>query len=140
MNVRSFQLSDYATVNELLQKVLSETCYEETIEAFARQLSWDSGLVLVAVLNGEIVGIIIGTIDNKCGYYYRIAVDSSHQRKGIGKLLIQSLKRRFNMRKVSKILITMDAHNEPIVPLYKSLGFQNSDFMRSLDKIGIVSG
>lgn len=48
MHVRSFQLSDVNSVTELMQIALSEECYKETVKAFARQLSWDSGLIIVA--------------------------------------------------------------------------------------------
>jgi len=74
MQIRSFQLSDYRYVAELLQEVLSKECCEETMDAFARQLSWDSELVLVATVKGEIAGVLIGTIDQYKGYVYRIAV------------------------------------------------------------------
>ncbi|MFC4777942.1 GNAT family N-acetyltransferase [Paenibacillus sp. GCM10023252] len=140
MNVRSFQLSDYSAVTALLQDVLTEECYEQTMEAFARQLSWDSELVLVAAENSSIVGMIIGTIDNNKGYYYRIAVDPLHQRKGIGKALIQSLRVRFEQRNVTKIMITADEHNEPVLPLYESLGYAANDFFRSFQKLSIVAG
>ena len=139
-NVRPFQLSDYAPITKLLQDVLSATCYEETIEAFGRQLSWDSELVLVAVEQLQVVGVIIGTIDNNKGYYYRIAVASSHRRIGIGRKLIQGLKKRFEQRKVSRVVITMDDHNEVIQPFYESLGYQTSDFQRSANKLSIVAG
>lgn len=140
MNVRSFQLSDYRPITALLEDVLTEECYEQTMEAFARQLSWDSDLVLVAVENSEIVGMIIGTIDNNKGYYYRIAVSPSHQRKGIGKALIQALRQRFEQRHVTKILITADEHNEPVLPLYESMGYVANDFIRSFQKLSIVAG
>ncbi|HTG70565.1 MAG TPA: GNAT family N-acetyltransferase [Candidatus Udaeobacter sp.] len=140
MNVRSFQLSDYRPITALLEDVLTEECYEQTMEAFARQLSWDSDLVLVAVENSEIVGMIIGTIDNNKGYYYRIAVSPLHQRKGIGKALIQALRQRFEQRHVTKILITADEHNEPVLPLYESMGYVANDFIRSFQKLSIVAG
>lgn len=140
MNVRSFQLSDYRPITALLEDVLTEECYEQTMEAFARQLSWDSDLVLVAVEHSEIVGMIIGTIDNNKGYYYRIAVSPLHQRKGIGKALVQALRQRFEQRHVTKILITADEHNEPVLPLYESLGFASNDFFRSFQKLAIVTG
>ncbi|OBZ10967.1 MULTISPECIES: GNAT family N-acetyltransferase [Bacillales] len=140
MNVRSFQLSDYRSITALLEDVLSEECYEQTMEAFARQLSWDSDLVLVAVENSEIVGMIIGTIDNNKGYYYRIAVSPLHQRKGIGRTLIQALRQRFEQRHVTKILITADEHNEPVLPLYESMGYVANDFIRSFQKLSIVAG
>ncbi|WP_169085961.1 GNAT family N-acetyltransferase [Paenibacillus sp. PL91] len=140
MNVRSFQLSDYRPITALLEDVLTEECYEQTMEAFARQLSWDSDLVLVAVENSEIVGMIIGTIDNNKGYYYRIAVSPLHQRKGIGRTLIQALRQRFEQRHVTKILITADEHNEPVLPLYESMGYVANDFIRSFQKLSIVAG
>lgn len=140
MNVRSFQLSDYRPVTELLETVLSEECYELTMEAFGRQLSWDSELVLVASVGDEIAGIIIGTIDNNKGYYYRIAVLPDYQRRGLGKRLIESLRTRFEQRNVSKIMITADEHNEPILSLYESLGYAATDFFRSFQKLSIVAG
>jgi len=140
MHVRSFQLSDYRPVTELLETVLSEECCEETMAAFARQLSWDSDLVLVAEEDGEIAGMIIGTIDNGKGYYYRVAVHPDYQRRGIGKSLIRGLRYRFEQRGVSRILITADEHNEPILSLYESLGYAAADFYRSFRRLSIVAG
>lgn len=110
------------------------------MEAFGRQLSWDSEMVLVAAAQGQVVGVIIGTIDNNKGYYYRIAVAKSHQRKGIGRALTQGLKKRFEQRKVSRVLVTVDSHNEPILPFYESLGYGQTDFQRSVRPLSIVGG
>lgn len=140
MNVRSFQLSDYKPLTALLEDALTAECYEQTMEAFARQLSWDSDLVLVAIKQSEIVGMIIGTIDNNKGYYYRIAISSHHRQSGVGKALVAALRQRFEQRNVSKILIAADEHNEPVLPLYESMGYAASDFFRSFQKLSIVSG
>jgi len=140
MLVRSFQLSDYVSVTELFNNVLSEACYEETMEAFARQLSWDSELVLIATENDQVVGVIIGTIDNHNGYYYRIAVSKQFQRRGIGKALIQSMRQRFLQRKVNRIMVTVDVHNETILPVYESLGYEAADFSRTAHRLSIVNG
>ncbi|SFM03558.1 Ribosomal protein S18 acetylase RimI [Paenibacillus sp. 1_12] len=140
MLVRSFQLSDYVSVTELFKHVLSEACYEETMEAFARQLSWDSELVLVATQNEQIVGVIVGTIDNHNGYFYRIAVSTEYQRRGFGKALIESMRQRFVQRKVRKIMITVDVHNEMVIPVYESAGYQAADFSRSSHRLSIVNG
>jgi len=109
------------------------------MDAFANQLTLDSELVLVAEENEQVVGVIIGTIDNNQGYYYRIAVEKSSQRKGIGKKLIQVMKKQFEKRKVKKILVTADMHNQPILPLYESLGYHATDFSQS-NKLRIISG
>ncbi|MFD0870857.1 Acetyltransferase YpeA [Chlamydia abortus] len=140
MIVRSFHLSDFYPVTQLLQEVLSEECCKETKKAFSRQLSLDSQLVLVAAIEEEIIGLIIGTIDDNKGYYYRIAVHPDHRGKGVGKALINSLKQRFIHRKVSQIVVTVDAHNEPVLPLYRSLGYSASDFLKPLKPLRIVNG
>ncbi|MEK3725937.1 GNAT family N-acetyltransferase [Paenibacillus sp. FSL H8-0034] len=140
MLVRPFQLSDYVSVTDLFKRVLSEACYDETMEAFARQLSWDSELVLVAAENEQIVGVIVGTIDNHNGYYYRIAVSPEFQRRGFGKALIESMRQRFVQRKVRKIMITVDVHNEMVLPVYESVGYQDTDFSRSSHRLSIVNG
>jgi len=141
MFVRPFHLSDYASITHLFGEVLSESCYEETMEAFAKQLTLDPELVLVSVMNDDIAGIIIGTIDQRNqGYYYRIAVAPAYQRKGIGKSLITGLKQKFIQRKVSKILITVDVHNEPLLPVYEAVGYTDNNFSRSFRHLRIVSG
>jgi len=138
MRIRSFQLSDTSSVTMLLQDVLSEVCYEETMEAFARQLSWDTDLVLVAEVEEQLAGMIIGTIDNNNGYYYRIAVAKDHQRRGIGKALIKGMKSRFIQRNVNKIMVTVDVHNEMVLPVYESAGYSTSDFSRAAHRLSIV--
>jgi ribosomal protein S18 acetylase RimI-like enzyme len=140
MKVRSFQLSDYVTVTHLLEKVLPESCYDDTMEAFARQLSWDSELVLVAEKDKSIVGIIIGTIDNNKGYFYRVAVHADHQRQGIGKTLIQTMKQHFVKRNVSKIFVAGDIHNQPFLPVYESAGYKVTDFTRVGQRLRIING
>jgi len=140
MLVRSFQLSDYVACTELFKHVLTEACYEETMEAFARQLSWDSELVLVAIANDQLVGVIIGTIDNQDGYYYRIAVSQEFQRQGIGTKLIEAMRQRFVQRKVRRILITVDVHNEMVLPVYESAGYKAADFSRTTHRLSIVNG
>lgn len=121
MQIRSFQLSDYRFVAKLLQEVLSEECCEETMGAFARQLSWDSELVLVATIKGEVAGVLIGTIDQHLGYVYRIAVGESYRRQGVGKSLVSAMYGRFKQRKVMKVLIAEDEHNKLLQPFYEAL-------------------
>ena len=140
MKVRSFQLSDYVTVTHLLEKVLPESCYDDTMEAFARQLSWDSELVLLAEKEQSIVRIIIGTIDNNKGYFYRVAVHADHQRQGIGKKLIETMKQRFVHRNVSKVFLAGDMHNKTFLPVYESVGYRATDFSRAEKRLRITSG
>lgn len=140
MNVRTFQLSDYLSVSRLMQEVLTESCCSDTMAAFARQLAWDSDLIMVAEEEEAIVGVIIGTIDGNKAYYYRVAVHPDFRGRGIGMSLLKALKQRFMQRKVDRILVTIDEHSEPYVPIFEAMGCREDDFFRSFEKLSIVSG
>lgn len=140
MQIRSFQLSDYRLVAELLEEVLSEECCEETMGAFARQLSWDSDLVLVAESADSIVGVLIGTIDQHKGYVYRIAIRNQFRRQGVGRELVSHMRNRFRQRNVLKVLVAEDKHNEVLRPFYDSLGLKSTDIVQLTQPLAIVAG
>ncbi|WP_027092923.1 GNAT family N-acetyltransferase [Cohnella thermotolerans] len=139
MIIRAFQLSDYRSVAELLEVALSEECCQETMAALAKQLSWDSELVLVAEKEDEIVGAMIGTIDQNKGYVYRLAVHPDNRRQGIGRTLLAAMSQRFRQRNVFKILIAGDKHNELLLPYYESLRDQPIDFARLSKPLAIMA-
>lgn len=138
MKVRSFQLSDASQVTELLRVSLSEDCFENTMEPFSRQLAWDSDLIMIAEEDGEIVGAIIGTIENNHGCYFRIAIHPDYRRQGIGKALVSAMEQRFQQRKVSRILVAGDEHNQAAMPLYEAMGYGANKILEAFQKLSIV--
>jgi ribosomal protein S18 acetylase RimI-like enzyme len=140
MLVRSFHLSDYVKITELLDQVLDGNTLEDTMAALACQINWDSSLVLVAVEDGEVLGVMIGTTQRNQGYYYRIAVHPDHQRRGIGSALIQSMKLRFQQRQIARIMVPVDEYNEQLLPIYEKAGCCREDFNRTFGKLSILVG
>ncbi|UHA74885.1 GNAT family N-acetyltransferase [Paenibacillus sp. 481] len=145
MNVRSFRLSDYMPTSQLLKASLSEECCEKTLDAFARQLSLDGELVLVAEQQdtaGEsmIVGLVIGTIDRNSGYYYRLAVHPDYRNQGVGRALVSGMEQKFQQRNVKQIMIAADEHTEVVLPWFETLGYGSKDVSRSLQQLRIVTG
>ncbi|WP_313641218.1 GNAT family N-acetyltransferase [Paenibacillus sp.] len=138
MHVRSFQLSDVSPVTDLLQTALSEECFENTIEPFSRQLSWDSDLIVVAEDEDEIVGALIGTIEKNHGCYFRIAVHPDYRRRGVGRSLVSAMESRFQARKVSDIYLAVDEHNSFALPLYEAMGYSENQIIKSVRKLSIV--
>lgn len=138
MNIRSFQLSDANRVTELLQVALSEDCYENTMGPFARQLSWDSDLIMVAEKDGELVGALIGTIDQNQGYIYRIAIHPDARRRGVGKALVKAVEKRFEQRKVTRVWVAGDEHNKAAMPLYEAMGYGANQIMKTFQNLSIL--
>lgn len=139
MRIRSFQLSDANQVMELLQVALSEQCYEDTKRAFARQLSWDSELIMIAEADEEVVGVLIGTIDQNLGCIYRTAVHPEYRRQGYGKNLVNAMEQRFQQRNVRRIVVAGDEHNKAHMPLYEAMGYGASKFLEAVQSLGIAT-
>lgn len=140
MLVRSFQLSDYSLVTQLLAQTLGEACLDETMKAFGRQLAWDSDLILIAEWEGALQGVIVGTIEKGNGYFYRLAVNASCPHPGIGPSLIEALRNRFDQRKVNRVMISMDDFNAPIIHLFEKAGYVGEQFTTAISRLSIVAG
>jgi ribosomal protein S18 acetylase RimI-like enzyme len=139
MHIRGFQLTDYVRANSIMESMLNDLCFHETRLALARQLKWDSELVLVAEWEEQVVGLIIGTIDKNRGYVYRVLVEEVYQRQGIGRALTESLVQLFKVRDVHSTWMTVDEHNEPITPFYKALGYTEEQFFTLTNRLSIVA-
>ena len=63
--------------------------------AVRRQLVRDPDALVVAELDGRIVGTVIAGWDGWRAHLYRLAVHPDHRRRGIGRLLMEHAERRF---------------------------------------------
>ncbi|MGD8192011.1 GNAT family N-acetyltransferase [Brevibacillus ginsengisoli] len=135
MFIRTFRLGDYAAITRIWQETGLEHTEMESLDALARQLAWDSELVMVAELDGEVVGVVVGTIDGTRAYFYRLAVDPTKQGIGIGRKLVEALENRFRQRGVHNVLIMVNQDNERVLPFYHSLGYKLQKYVTLSKKL-----
>lgn len=83
MLIRPFRLGDYSAITRIWQETGLEEQEAESLNDLAKQLAWDSDLVMVAEKEGEVVGVVVGTIDGTRAYFYRLAVLPRLQGAGI---------------------------------------------------------
>lgn len=124
MLIRSFRLGDYSAIMRIWQETGLDRSDSESLDALAKQLSWDSELVMVAELDGEVVGVVVGTIDGTYAYFYRLAVLPRCQGSGIGRKLVEALENRFRQRGVHRVLIMVNQDNPGVLPFYYALGYE----------------
>lgn len=125
MVIRSLQLADYVAVSNLLKETLTEESFEKTRKVFVNQLLLENHLIVVALINGQIVGLAIGTIEQQRGIIYRVVVKSIYRQQGIGKSLLQTLHYRFTHRKITEIVVALDSYNKNVWTFYEAAGFHN---------------
>jgi ribosomal protein S18 acetylase RimI-like enzyme len=135
MLIRSFRLGDYAAIMRIWQETGLDGKETESLDALAKQLSWDSELVMVAEQEGKVVGVVVGTIDGTRAYFYRLAVLPEHQGSGIGRKLVEALENRFRQRGVNRVLIMVNQDNTEVLPFYHSLGYELQKYVTLSKKL-----
>jgi len=120
-----------ATVNDLEKLYeIERECF--TVEAFTKQLLTlllqDSNSVsLIAQVNGEIAGFIIGLIQHirgtKSGHIYTMDVAIKYRRKGVGAKLLKEIEHIFAQKGVKVCYLEARQNNIAALELYKKQGY-----------------
>jgi ribosomal protein S18 acetylase RimI-like enzyme len=145
LNVRHAKESDtpaLGRLNQQVQTLHSEAHPEvflavldkEAAGSFFDQLRSDPrNLLLVADISGEIVGYIwceerigkqgVHLKASHSGYIHHISVDPDHQRRGIGKALVDRAVRELGARGVKSIKVDYWSFNERARTFFLNVGF-----------------
>ncbi len=135
MLIRSFRLGDYSAITRIWQETNLDRAETESLDALATQLAWDSELVMVAEQDGEVVGVVVGTIDGTRAFFYRLAVQPELQGHGIGRKLVEAIENRFRQRGVNRVLIMVNQANHEVLPFYHSLGYEVQKYVTLSKKL-----
>jgi len=120
-----------ATVDDLeaLYKIERE-CF--TVEAFTKEqisylLETSNAVSLIAQINNEIAGFIIGLIHDygktRTGHVYTIDVAVKYRRMGVGVRLLEELEQIFIRRKVTVCYLEVRLGNVAARELYRKHGY-----------------
>ena len=93
--VRPCRVQEIGEVLELWEACRSEhAATADTPERVAALLEAAPDALLVAQLDGALVGAVIGAWDGWRGNFYRLAVRPEHRRRGIGRRLVEAAEAR----------------------------------------------
>jgi len=91
------------------------------------QIRSNNTILLVAELNKNIVGTILGTHDGRKGWINRLAVDAEFRRKNIAKRLVSEIERRFEKIGLEVVACLIEGRNTVSVEVFKKLGYEEWD-------------
>jgi ribosomal protein S18 acetylase RimI-like enzyme len=101
----------------------------DTRETLERLLARDPGSLLVAELDGQIVGALIAAWDGWRGNLYRLAVLSEHRRRGIALLLVRQGERRL-VAAGAKRISALVARDEAVAErLWMAAGYERDELI-----------
>jgi len=93
----------------------------------ARELEGPCAIFLVAEIDGELVGAVLGTHDGRKGWINRLSVAPKHRRKGIGRALVQAVEKRLEEIGIEIVTCLVETWNESSMAFFKAIGYVRHD-------------
>jgi ribosomal protein S18 acetylase RimI-like enzyme len=135
MEIRPFQESDEQDVVALWRAVFGYPApHNDPAFVIQCKLAIQRDLFFVALLDGRLVGTVLGGYDGHRGWIYSLAVSPGARRRGIGTALMGHVERALRGRGCPKINLQVLASNAEAVPFYEKLGYSVEERV-SLGKI-----
>jgi N-acetylglutamate synthase-like GNAT family acetyltransferase len=123
---------------EALAELIGQLGYPTTAEAVARRVAQlqasDADRVVVAELDGEIVGLaslhvsLSVEYDEPAAKLSAIVVDESHRRRRIGEALVAAMEAEARERGCCLIFLTTASRRADAHDFYRRLGFEETGF------------
>lgn len=124
IQVHEFQITDYNVVLELWKEAGLVIRPGDDLSGVRTKLLRDPDLFLLALMEGEIVGCIIGGWDGRRGWVYHLAVKPSHQRQGIATVLLSEVEKRLVEKGAKKINAQIYQANTKSLNFFKTRGYE----------------
>ena len=92
-----------------------------------KKIQRDPDLFLLAMVDGNIVGTVIGGFDGRRGLVYHLAVDDNYREHGIGSILMEEVEKRLREKGCIKSYLLVTTENESAMRFYEKRGWQRMD-------------
>jgi ribosomal protein S18 acetylase RimI-like enzyme len=125
--VRPFHPGDEPSVIALWQACELTRPWNDPHRDIARKLGHQPELLLVAVLDGQVVGSIMAGYEGHRGWINYLSVAPASRRKGIGSTLMAEAERRLLECGCPKINLQVRTSNRSVIEFYRRLGYAPDD-------------
>ena len=95
----------------------------DSSERVAQLVADDPEALLLAELDGELVGTVIGAWDGWRGNFYRLAVLPEHRRRGIGRQLVSAAEERLRGRGAPRITALVAFDDADATAFWEAAGY-----------------
>jgi ribosomal protein S18 acetylase RimI-like enzyme len=129
VNIRTFKFpDDYPPVVELWERSGPgiHVGRSDTLNEVAKKIQRDPDLFLVADLQDEIIGAVIGGFDGRRGMIYHLAVDKEFRQFGVGTTLMETLENRLREKGCLRSYL-MVRKDDAATQFYDKQGWQALD-------------
>jgi ribosomal-protein-alanine N-acetyltransferase len=126
-HIRRARLADIPEIMAIERECFVEPWDEEV---FVQTLEWTPFYFLVAVPDGKVRGFVVGCMENTgsalYGHISNLGVTAACRRRGLGRLLVSRLERRFALEAAGGVLLEVRISNAEAQEFYHRLGYQEA--------------
>jgi ribosomal protein S18 acetylase RimI-like enzyme len=94
-----------------------------------RLLERDPGALLVAEMNGKVIGVLIAGWDGWRGNVYRLAVLPPYRRQGIARQLVEAGHGRLRAQGARRVTALVGGEEGAAHRLWRAVGYQRDEFV-----------
>lgn len=127
MQIRPFQPSDEPAVIDLWRRCGLVRPQNDPRKDIARKLRVQPEMFLVAIIDGVVAGTVMAGYEGHRGWVNYLAVSPDHQRRGVGRAMMQEVERLLRAAGCPKINLQVRATNQSVIAFYKAIGFVVDD-------------
>ena len=133
MELRAYQTQDLESVVQLWRDTGLAVGHNNPHKDIQRKLKVDPDLFLVALVDNQIIGTVMGGYEGHRGWINYLAVCPTQQRKGVARKLMKKVENLIKEKGCPKINLQVRSTNDAVIGFYSSLGYAN-DTVISLGK------
>ena len=124
MKIENYTSQFYEDVVNIWKRTGISVTSSDTKEEVSVMLNRNPDLCLIAKIDERVIGVVMGGFDGRRGYVHHLAIDPEYQKKGYGKLLMDELIERFKKKRIHKVHLFIEKHNEDVIAFYNKLGWE----------------
>jgi ribosomal protein S18 acetylase RimI-like enzyme len=137
LTIRSAGVRDIAGVLDLWVAAGSVPTVSDSPDGLTRLLASDPQALLVAEVDGVLVGSLIAAWDGWRGSFYRLAVVPVHRRKGLASILLREGERRLRERGAIRLTAIVADDEDGAMAFWCAAGYERQQhrarFVRHLE-------
>ncbi len=123
--IRKLRIEDYDALVALWDKakLLYKPRGRDRRDNIELELKGQNAIFLIAEKDGTLIGSIFGTHDGRKGWINRLAVDPTHQRRGIAARLVKEVEERLYEMGIGIVACLVEDWNSLSLQVFEKLGY-----------------